>query len=66
MPECTTGPFVIGAPVSRLPVCAGWIPCPVEFLLNSPWMTLILCFSGSSGESVRDSVIAAPDPAALQ
>ena len=32
-----------------LPVCAGWMPTPVACLLNRPWMTLILGFSGSSG-----------------
>src|SRR5262249_26978334 len=41
-------------------------PCPVECLLNRPLITVILCFNGSSGDRLRPSVIAAPDPWAPQ
>src|SRR5436190_23287474 len=61
-----TGPRVIGAPESRLPVCAGWMPWPVEFLLHSPLMTLTFFLSGSSGDRLSPSVMPSPDPVAPQ
>src|ERR1700687_2225606 len=39
---------------------------PVAALLNSPSMTLILCFSGSRGDKVLLSFMSAPEPSALQ
>ena len=66
MPLWMIAPFLSGAPVSRLPVMPGWMPLPVAALLNSPSMTLIFGFSGSSGCSVWLSSIAAPLPFAHQ
>src|ERR1700720_856025 len=59
-------PFWISAPESRLPVCGGGMPWPVRALLNRPSITLILCFSGSSGDRVLLSFMSAPEPSALQ
>src|ERR1700719_2714376 len=42
------------------------MPWPVAALLNRPSITLILCFSGSSGDSVLLSFMSAPEPSALQ
>src|ERR1700736_645069 len=42
------------------------MPGPVAALLNRPSMTLILCFSGSSGDRVLLSFMSAPEPSALQ
>ena len=39
---------------------------PTAGLLNRPLMTLIFCFTGSSGASVLLSFIAAPAPLAHQ
>src|SRR5688572_18779362 len=66
MPAWMTGPLVIGAPESKLPVCAGWIPCPVECLLNSPLMTVTFFLIGSSGDKLRLSFMSSPDPVAPQ
>src|SRR5262245_36684852 len=62
IPPRTICPGAMATPESRLPVCAGWIPMPTDDGLNRPWMTLIFCFSGSSGWSERPRVIAAPLP----
>src|SRR5579862_63342 len=42
------------------------MPWPVAALLNRPSITLILCFSGSSGDRVLLSFMSAPEPSALQ
>src|SRR5476651_724762 len=42
------------------------MPWPVAALLKRPSMTLILCFSGSSGDKVLLSFMSAPEPSALQ
>src|SRR6185295_10164237 len=42
------------------------MPWPVAALLKRPSMTLILCFSGSSGARVLLSFMSAPEPSALQ
>src|SRR4051812_26260248 len=39
---------------------------PVARLWKSPWMTLTLCLSGSSGSSVRPNFIPAPEPSEIQ
>src|SRR3954469_18666311 len=59
-------PLLMGTPDRRLPVIAGWIPCPVAALLNRPSMTLIFALSGSSGANDSLSSIPAPVPLAHQ
>ena len=49
MPPFSSAPFCRAAPERMLPVCPGWMPTPVAFLLNRPLTTLILARSGSSG-----------------
>ena len=65
-PEWISAPLVMVAPDSRLPVWAGWIPCPVSDFTYRPSMTLILDFSGSSGLSDLASFMSAPLPVAPQ
>ena len=48
MPEWMMAPLVMVAPESRLPVWAGWMPCPISDLTCNPSITLIFCLSGSS------------------
>src|SRR4051794_24739739 len=47
-----------------LPVIPGWIPTPVEGLLNNPLITFIRVLNGVSGSRLLLSSIAAPSPRA--
>src|SRR3954463_16239073 len=64
MPLWMIAPLVNAAPESKLPVCAGWIPCPVADFMKRPLMTFILVLNGARGESVLLSCMLAPLPEA--
>src|SRR6185295_6121984 len=66
IPDLTIGPFWMGTPDSRLPVCPGWMPIPTAGLLKRPLTTLIFFFSGSSGASDLLNSSSAPAPLAHQ
>src|SRR5207248_4183811 len=65
-PPRKTAPFCRAAPERILPVCPGWMPTPVAFLLNRPVMKFILVLSGAIGSRLLPSSMSAPEPRAHQ
>src|SRR5918998_1543330 len=65
-PPLSSAPFCKAAPERMLPVCPGWMPTPVAFLLNRPLTTLTLVLTGASGSRLLPSCMSAPSPLAHQ
>src|SRR4051812_20052575 len=63
-PPRSSAPRWSDAPDRMLPVCPGWMPTPVAFLLNRPLTTFSLGRNGASGWRVWLNSIAGPAPRA--
>src|SRR2546421_8377384 len=66
MPPRSSAPFCRCAPERRLPVWPGWMPTPVEALLNRPVTKFIFVLNGAIGSRLLLSSMSAPLPLAHQ